>query len=79
MDDDDGHFAKVLRALAVGELECDISTKQARERDWKVKGNMWVKAAQMTMDSIDHPRETNSPKWIMTTGFEEAWAAVPKL
>ncbi|KAI9652027.1 MAG: hypothetical protein M1831_007268 [Alyxoria varia] len=79
VDNDDGHFAKVLRALAVGKRECDAYPEEAIKRGWKIHGNMWTKAAQMTMDSIDDAMETNSPKWITTTGFEEAWIAVPKL
>lgn len=74
---DDGHLAKFVRALKNGE---DISKpfEQGEGADtFPIKGNMWLKLAQMGYDStVDLPVEQ---KWIWGVGFDENWIEVPVL
>jgi hypothetical protein len=69
---DDGHVAKLVRALRNGEG----AVKPYEEGEWSgyfpVKGDMWVKMARMALDST---RDMHTDfKWIMGTGFDQAWA-----
>jgi hypothetical protein len=69
---DDGHVAKFVRALRNGEG----AVKPYEEGEWSgyfpVKGDMWVKMARMALDST---RDMHTDfKWIMGTGFDQAWA-----
>ena len=72
---DDGHLAKFVRALKNGE---DISKpfEHGEGADsFPIKGEMWLKLAQMSFDStVDVP---TVGKWLWGTGFDQAWAQVP--
>lgn len=70
---DDGHVAKFLRALKSGE-----ETARAWEgrEEWAghfpVHGDMWLRLARMCHDTtVTLPPER---KWVMFTGFDQAWA-----
>ncbi|KKY37360.1 hypothetical protein UCDDA912_g02633 [Diaporthe ampelina] len=69
---DDGHAAKFIRALKNGEL---VGRQYEKDSTWAgyfpMKGDMWLKLANMCQDTT-----TNRPintKWVMFTGFPEAW------
>lgn len=74
---DDGHLAKFVRALKNGQetsrpFECGEGADA-----FPVKGDMWLKIAEMAYDStVDLPIEK---KWIWGVGFDENWAGVPEL
>ncbi|RAH48453.1 questin oxidase family protein [Aspergillus brunneoviolaceus CBS 621.78] len=63
---DDGHLAKLVRAVAHGERAC-----RPFEEQWPIKGDMWLRIANMAMDSTsDHDHH---PMWVRSTGFDQAW------
>ncbi|KAL9600004.1 MAG: hypothetical protein Q9219_003473 [cf. Caloplaca sp. 3 TL-2023] len=62
---DDGHTAKMVRALKNGERVCE---EWEGKRRWAVQGADWLKMANMVMDS----RESGA-KWVRSAGFDEAW------
>ncbi|OJJ95464.1 hypothetical protein ASPACDRAFT_55148 [Aspergillus aculeatus ATCC 16872] len=65
---DDGHLAKLVRAVANGERACRPFEE---ERRWPIKGDMWLRIANMAMDSTsDHDHH---PMWVRSTGFDQAW------
>ncbi|KAL4784963.1 hypothetical protein BJX76DRAFT_367261 [Aspergillus varians] len=71
---DDGHVAKLVRALKNGEEACKGFED---EEDFMVKGDMWLKIARMSYDStIDTTMQT---RWVVMAGMESAWGLVPKL
>ena len=64
--DDDGHAAKLARAVAYGE----VASKQYESEDWaKIKGFMWLKIGNMVLDSVEDTGE----HWARSVGFDEAW------
>ncbi|RAH39755.1 questin oxidase family protein [Aspergillus brunneoviolaceus CBS 621.78] len=69
---DDGHVAKFMRALRHAErLSRPYEQHPVWAEHFPVKGNMWIKLARMALETTRH-----SPpdfKWIMGTGFDEAW------
>ncbi|PYI22895.1 hypothetical protein BO99DRAFT_399627 [Aspergillus violaceofuscus CBS 115571] len=65
---DDGHLAKLVRAVAHGERAC---RPFEGERPWPIEGDMWLRIANMAMDSTsDHDHH---PMWVRSTGFDQAW------
>ncbi|KAF9769437.1 hypothetical protein IL306_013154 [Fusarium sp. DS 682] len=68
---DDGHVAKVIRALHNGEN----AARDVEDADFAgnlpVNGDMWVKIARMALGST-HGMPPDL-KWIMGTGFDQAW------
>jgi hypothetical protein len=69
---DDGHVAKFMRALRNGE---EVAKPYEEDEEWAryfpVNGEMWVKLARMALETT-----RQSPpdlKWILGTGFNEAW------
>ncbi|EEP79062.1 predicted protein [Uncinocarpus reesii 1704] len=68
--EEDGHAVKLLRTLAYGEKVCK---PYENKNGFPVKGDMWLKLANMVADSIQGPGEL----WIRSTGFPEAWKDVP--
>ncbi|KAH7396183.1 hypothetical protein BKA66DRAFT_509259 [Pyrenochaeta sp. MPI-SDFR-AT-0127] len=68
--EDDGHSAKLVRALASGEQACK---KFEDNEGFKVKGDMWRTLGHMAIDSV----EAGEPHWVRSCGFEEAWESVP--
>lgn len=72
LHDDDGHAAKVIRALAHGEKVCK-EWEEGRE-EFRIKGSDWRLMGHMAIDSVEEGRE---PTWVRSAGFEEAWETVP--
>lgn len=68
--DDDGHAAKLVRALANGQQVC--KPYEAKE-GFVIKGDMWLKLGHMAIDSV----EAGEPHWVRSCGFEKAWEGVP--
>ncbi|KAM3068892.1 hypothetical protein ACMFMG_004065 [Clarireedia jacksonii] len=64
--EEDGHAAKLGRAVAFGET---VSERYEKE-DWaRIKGFMWLKIGNMVVDSVEDTGE----KWARSVGFSEAW------
>lgn len=80
---DDGHAAKVVRALSIGEEIC----KPFEQNDaCRLKNRDWHQLALMAIDSVEleHPAETvqfDGPgeMWVRSAGFDEAWTTVPSI
>ncbi|AEO66249.1 099811ce-411b-4082-844d-f9b42c878f83 [Thermothielavioides terrestris] len=77
---DDGHLAKFVRALKNG---CDVEEALAGAgqeeevaRLMPVRGDMWLRIAQMSYDSALGKTEVLD-KWIFGAGFDERWACRP--
>ncbi|CZT18220.1 related to HypA-like protein [Ramularia collo-cygni] len=67
---DDGHAAKLIRALAHGERVC----KKFEDDDaFRLKGGDWLQLAHMAIDSVELPGDT----WVRMAGFDQAWGNVP--
>lgn len=84
---DDGHVAKVIRAAASAAQVCGPYEEGER---WPLRGANWSNAAKMVLESVHVPNAVKIPlppdsvrlldslkKWVMVTGFEEAWEGVP--
>jgi len=69
--DDDGHAAKLIRALANGELRSKEFEDQGGEA-FPIKGDMWLKLAHMVIDSV----EGAETRWVRSCGFPEAWEKI---
>ncbi|KAK0893331.1 hypothetical protein LTR02_012878 [Friedmanniomyces endolithicus] len=69
LTDDDGHAAKLVRALAHGERIC--APWEGRE-EFRVKGGDWLGMGHMAVDSV----EAGEPRWVRSAGFDEAWEGV---
>ncbi|GAB1213272.1 hypothetical protein ATERTT37_002421 [Aspergillus terreus] len=73
---DDGHLAKLVRALKSGEAVSSPFEKGAGET-FPIQGIAWLKLAQMAYDTtVDRPIEE---KWIWGIGFDENWTHVLSL
>ncbi|RAL09166.1 questin oxidase family protein [Aspergillus homomorphus CBS 101889] len=89
LPEDDGHLAKLVRALANGERACRPFENQ---RGWPVRGDMWLRIANMGRSSnivqlfsihgwlmgstlaMDSTSDhDHHALWVRSTGFEEAW------
>lgn len=84
--DDDGHCAKLLRALAHAS---EVSKPFENDHDFRIKGQMWLQMENMgtymlrlglvnvdadtpgAIDSLDLPNTGDS--WVRSCGFESAW------
>lgn len=73
---DDGHLAKLVRALKGGEI-LQKSFDNESDDAFPVKGDLWLKIAQMGYDSTAD--RDILEKWIWGVGFDEGWANVPAL
>jgi hypothetical protein len=71
--EDDGHVAKLIRALRNGEERCG---KFEGGEGFPITGDMWLQLGRMTLDSVDGPT-AESPKWVRNAGFAQAWEKVP--
>ncbi|KAF2803118.1 uncharacterized protein BDZ99DRAFT_427605 [Mytilinidion resinicola] len=69
--DDDGHAAKLVRAVAHGQV---ISEPYEGKDSFKVKKDMWLKLGNMVIDSV----EAGEPRWVRSAGFSQAWDSVPE-
>ncbi|KAF3396303.1 Oxidoreductase AflY [Penicillium rolfsii] len=72
--EDDGHLAKLVRAVAHGEKVCKPFESQGQQA-MPVSGNMWLQIGNMAIDSTVGDEE--DAMWIRSTGFDEAWEHVP--
>lgn len=70
--DDEGHAAKLIRALAHGERVCKPFEGEAA---FRVKGDDWLQMAHMAMDSVS--LEGPMVSYVRMAGFDEAWQNVP--
>ncbi|EKG18788.1 hypothetical protein MPH_03954 [Macrophomina phaseolina MS6] len=70
---DDGHAAKLLRGIANGEQAWKRLGEEQRKGFAITSAEQWWKACAMGMDGT----ETGGPRWVRSTGFEEAWKDVP--
>jgi hypothetical protein len=68
--EDDGHGAKLVRALAHGQQACE---KYESKEGFVIKGDMWRKLGHMAIDSV----EAGEPHWVRSCGFEQAWEKIP--
>ena len=66
--EDDGHVAKLIRALAHGEELCKEYSGEA----FPIQSDMWLKLGHMVIDSVE---ETDA-KWVRNAGFQQAWEKV---
>lgn len=70
--EDDGHVAKLVRALKNGEQRC---REFERREGFPIKGDMWLQLGRMTLDSVQDLGEGR--KWVRNAGFAKAWEEVP--
>ena len=77
--EDDGHAAKLIRALAHGEEYCKPFTSETEYEDtenhFPVRGDMWLQLGHMAIDSVEGEHPEGS--WVRNVGFEKAWEKVP--
>lgn len=64
--EDDGHAAKLVRAIAHGK---SFTRKYQREEGFVLKEEAWDKLAHMAVDSV----EDSGARWARSVGFDEAW------
>ncbi|KAK5071736.1 hypothetical protein LTS08_008211 [Lithohypha guttulata] len=69
---DDGHASKLVRAMANGQRIC-AEYEGNEGKDWPFKGDTWLKAAHMAIDSV----EGTTTKWVRNAGFDQAWKDIP--
>lgn len=68
--DDDGHAAKLGRAVRNGELMSERWVNEGGNEDMlRIKGFMWEKIGNMVIDST----EDSGATWVRGAGFDEAW------
>ena len=73
---DDGHLAKLVRALKHGEDYSKNLDVDDKER-FPIRGDSWLKIAQIAYDST--AGRDIEEKWIWGVGFETFWSHVPDL
>ncbi|KAI1854087.1 hypothetical protein JX265_003590 [Neoarthrinium moseri] len=75
---DDGHIAKFVRALKLGEEVAKPFEHDDKAGDLPVKGNLWFRIAQLCFDttSLSDGIEAEE-KWVMGAGFDHMWRMVP--
>lgn len=71
---DDGHAAKLIRALAHGQRICQ--PYEDRE-EFRVKAEDWLQMGHMAIDSVENTRRFDVSTWVRSAGFEEAWENIP--
>ncbi|KAJ5280315.1 hypothetical protein N7478_005687 [Penicillium angulare] len=62
---DDGHLAKLVRAVAHGQNVC----KPFEKDGLPISGDMWLQIGNMAIDSTTGKQAM----WVRSTGFDEAW------
>ena len=72
---DDGHAAKMIRALAHGQRICE----PCEGRDaFRIKHDDWLQMGHMVIDSVENTeRFEGVGRWVRSAGFEEAWEKIP--
>ncbi|WPH03794.1 oxidoreductase afly [Acrodontium crateriforme] len=68
---DDGHAAKLVRALAHGQV---VSQPYEDNEAFRIKQDDWLQMGHMAIDSV----EAGKPTWVKSAGFDEAWEEVPR-
>lgn len=68
---DDGHAAKLVRALEHGQHVCQ---PYASRDEFRIKHDDWLQMGHMAIDSVEHQ---SSPRWVRMAGFDEAWSDIP--
>ena len=72
---DDGHAAKLIRALAHGQEICE---PYEVDKEFRVKHDDWLQIGHMAIDSVENTeRFDDVGRWVRSTGFEQAWEEVP--
>ncbi|KAF2648479.1 hypothetical protein K491DRAFT_708672 [Lophiostoma macrostomum CBS 122681] len=72
---DDGHLAKLVRALRNGQELSKPFEKGSDSEAFPIKGKEWLKIAQLGYESTaNRPIEQ---KWVWGAGFEECWGLIP--
>ncbi|KAJ5346003.1 hypothetical protein N7452_004007, partial [Penicillium brevicompactum] len=66
--DDDGHLAKLTRALAHGQKVCE--PYESSNPQMPIRGDVWLRIGNIAVDSTF---EEGKPMWVRSTGFDEAW------
>ncbi|KAF2118825.1 hypothetical protein BDV96DRAFT_568506 [Lophiotrema nucula] len=74
---DDGHVAKLIRALKNGEQVAKPFETGQFSDSFPVHGDMWLKIARMTLDTTKG--WTPDLKWVNFTGFDMGWKIRPDL
>ncbi|KAI9758427.1 MAG: hypothetical protein M4579_003056 [Chaenotheca gracillima] len=64
--DDDGHAAKLVRALLHGQV---VSRPYDDRDEFIIKDAMWLQLGHMAIDSVEGQQQ----HWVRSAGFEEAW------
>jgi hypothetical protein len=71
---DDGHSAKLIRALAHGQKIC----QPYEDKDnFRIKHDDWLQMGHMAIDSVENTRKFGISTWVRSAGFEEAWEKIP--
>jgi hypothetical protein len=68
--EEDGHAAKLIRALAHGQEACALYEDKP---EFRLKKDDWLQLAHMAIDSV----QAEGPNWVRSAGFDEAWESVP--
>ncbi|KAF6226042.1 hypothetical protein HO173_012532 [Letharia columbiana] len=68
--DDDGHAAKLVRALAHAENIC--AAYSMNDPLFRIKGDMWLQLGHMAIDSVEGAENTGGA-WVRSAGFPQAW------
>lgn len=71
---DDGHAAKLIRALAHGQQICQ---PYEGKDSFRVKHNDWLQMGHMAIDSVENTEKFRVSTWVRSAGFEEAWKDIP--
>ncbi|EQL33460.1 hypothetical protein BDFG_04603 [Blastomyces dermatitidis ATCC 26199] len=70
---EDGHVSKFVRTLAYGEKLCKpFEADEKYQEAFLVRGDMWIKLANMVIDSVQGDDEM----WIRHVGDDRAWEGV---
>lgn len=70
--EDDGHAAKLIRALANGEQVCKPYERQGGDA-FPIKGDMWLQLGHMVIDSVEGAKT----RWVRNAGFKQGWDEIP--
>ncbi|KAJ5635556.1 uncharacterized protein N7484_008869 [Penicillium longicatenatum] len=73
---DDGHIAKLVRALKNGETVSRPFEQGNGAASFPIRGDLWLRIAQMGYDTTKDGHD-NSDKWVWGSGFDLAWKKVP--
>ncbi|KAJ6070795.1 hypothetical protein N7467_012114 [Penicillium canescens] len=65
---DDGHLAKLARAVAHGQRVCQGFENK---HQMPINGDMWLRIGNIAVDSTVEEGERGM--WVRSTGFDEAW------